>query len=235
MRSDVNAIRVAILDDHPVVHVGVGNYLKNEPSIEVAACFERSRDLFDWLMHNQVDVVMLDYTLGPEEIDGLNLVKLMATRFPDCKVLMISSSDTPATVNMTMRAGALGFVGKGEDLKEFTHAVYVVASGKAYISSELSQKILSLDGPDASSPATPVFDDKCIKSSISESSANVGLSPREFEVLRHYLSGMTVADIASKLYRSGKTVSSQKRSAFRKLGIRCDAELFALRKYIEEN
>lgn len=66
-------------------------------------------------------------------------------------------------------------------------------------------------------------------------SADLRLSPREHDVLRCYLAGMSVSDIASKFSRSRKTISTQEQSAFRKLGIRSDAELFASRKLLEES
>ncbi|KVT68463.1 response regulator transcription factor [Burkholderia ubonensis] len=235
MRPERQPIRVVILDDHAVVQFGIASYLTEQTDIEVAASFAKSRDLIRWLESNSVDVVLLDYTLGPDEIDGLNLVKLIATRFPDCKILMSSSSDTPATVNMTMRAGALGFFGKSENLRELAHAIRVVANGRPYISAELSQKMLASTTVDPSSlERSPVVDESTI-SPDSALSANLRLSPREHEVLRCYLAGMTVADIALKFSRSPKTISAQKQSAYRKLGIRSDAELFASRKMLEES
>ncbi|CAN0627440.1 two-component system, NarL family, captular synthesis response regulator RcsB [Burkholderia multivorans] len=230
MRPDHKPIRVVILDDHAVVQHGIATYLTEKTGIQVAASFTRSRDLIRWLEGNHADVVLLDYTLGPDEIDGLNLIKLVNTRFPACRILMTSSSDTPATVNMTMRAGALGFFGKSENLRELSHAIHVVASGRPYISAELAGRMAAepraaeqnADAQGAAAPASGL-------------SADLRLSPREHEVLRCYLAGMTVSDIALKFSRSRKTISAQKQSAFRKLGIRNDVELFASRKLLEEN
>ncbi len=59
-----------------------------------------------------------------------------------------------------------------------------------------------------------------------------GLSNREQEVIRCYLAGMTVSDIAKKFNRSLKTISAQKASAFRKLGVTSNNELFKLSKII---
>ncbi|MPV67076.1 cable pilus system response regulator transcription factor CblR [Burkholderia sp. BE17] len=233
MRPKHQPIRVVILDDHAVVQHGIASYLTEKTGIEVAASFAKSRDLIRWLEANHADVVLLDYTLGPGEIDGLNLVKLVNTRFPNCRILMTSSSDTPATVNMTMRAGALGFFGKSEDLGELAHAIRVVASGRSYISAELAARMESSATPDPRMADTKAAGDGTL-SPESASSADLRLSPREHEVLRCFLAGMSVSDIASKFSRSPKTISAQKQSAFRKLGIRSDAELFASRKLIEE-
>lgn len=234
MRPEHRLIRVVILDDHAVVQHGISSYLKERTDIAVVASFAKSRDLICWLETNHADVVLLDYTLGPGEIDGLNLVKLVSTRFPDCRILMTSSSDTAATVNMTMRAGALGFFGKSENLSELAHAIFVVAKGSPYISPELSGKLMSSAMPD------PRMEQKNVSSEsapVSESnlSADLRLSPREHEVLRCYLAGMSVSDIAAKFSRSSKTISTQKQAAFRKLGIRSDAELFASRKLLEKS
>lgn len=236
MRAEHQLIRVVILDDHAVVHHGISSYLAERTDIAVVASFAKSRDLICWLEANHTDVVLLDYTLGPGEIDGLNLVKLISIRFPDCKILMTSSSDTPATVNMTMRAGALGFFGKSESLSELAHAISVVAKGRPYISAELSDRLMSSAMPDPRmAEKKPVRAESALPLSDSGLSADLRLSPREHEVLRCYLAGMSVSDIAVKFSRSRKTISTQKQAAFRKLGIRSDAELFASRKLLEEN
>lgn len=232
MRTERRVIRVVILDDHAVVQHGISSFLNGRNEISVLASFANSRDLICWLEANNADVVLLDYTLGPGEIDGLNLVKLVSTRFPKCKILMTSSSDTPATVNMTMRAGALGFFGKSESLSKLPEAIFAVARGRPYVSEELSGKLMSSAMPVAKTNAAS---GEAATSSDVGGPGNLRLSPREHEVLRCYLEGMSVSYIAAKFARSCKTISTQKQAAFRKLGIRSDAELFASRKLFEEH
>jgi len=235
MRTERRVIRVVILDDHAVVQHGISSFLTGRDEISVLASFAKSRDLICWLEANDADVVLLDYTLGPGEIDGLNLVKLVSTRFPKCKILMTSSSDTPATVNMTMRAGALGFFGKSESLSKLPEAIFAVARGRPYVSEELSGKLMSSAMPDPRLAKTNAASGEAATSSDVGGPGNLRLSPREHEVLRCYLEGMSVSDIAAKFARSCKTISTQKQAAFRKLGIRSDAELFASRKLLEEH
>ncbi|WP_179400704.1 response regulator transcription factor [Burkholderia guangdongensis] len=232
MRPEQKPIRVVVLDDHAVVQHGIATYLTEKTGIEVAASFTKSRELIHWLEDNQADVVLLDYTLGPDDIDGLNLVKLVNTRFPDCKILMTSSNDMPSTVNMTMRAGALGFFGKSENLLELQHAIHVVATGRPYISASLANKMVvsrTIDPHVLDAKSVDEVDDDATPSDLFPDRR---LSPREHEVMRCYLAGMTVSDIAMKFSRSRKTISAQKQSAFRKLGIRNDVELFASRKLL---
>jgi len=60
------------------------------------------------------------------------------------------------------------------------------------------------------------------------------LSPREHEVLRCTLDGMSTSDISAKFSRAMSTISTQKKSAYQKLGIRSDAELFKIRNLLEK-
>ncbi|MGF6590101.1 helix-turn-helix domain-containing protein [Pseudomonas sp. 2835] len=66
----------------------------------------------------------------------------------------------------------------------------------------------------------------------SDAFARADLSSREQEVIRCYLAGMTVSEIAKKFNRSLKTISTQKAAAFRKLGVTSNNELFKLSKII---
>ncbi|WDD92472.1 response regulator transcription factor [Burkholderia sp. FERM BP-3421] len=227
MISNRKSITLAILDDHAAVQHGIEHYLADKTDIDVRGNFSRSRDLLRWLESHQVDVVLLDYVLGPDEIDGLNLIRLVHTRFQRCEILMTSSIEVPATVNLMMRAGAKGFIGKSQDLRELAHAVHVVARGKTYLSMELASIVPpARDGRAGREAPTVTLTSASSPAQLAETQ----LSPREHEVLRCCLNGMTVSEIAIKFSRSRKTISAQKQSAFRKLGVRNDLELFASRK-----
>ncbi|WP_323117892.1 response regulator transcription factor [Burkholderia alba] len=223
------SIKIAILDDHAACQYGIEHYLDELTEIRVSANFSRSRDLLSWLQTHEVDVVLLDYVLGPDQIDGLNLIRLIRARFARCRILMTSSIEVPATVNLMLRAGARGFVGKSQDLRELAHAIHVVAAGRTYLSVELASVVpaagRSRPGRTAGAPA-----DRDVTQPSPEQLAETPLSPREHEVLRCCLNGMTVSEIAVKFSRSRKTISAQKQSAYRKLGVRNDVELFASRK-----
>jgi two-component system, NarL family, captular synthesis response regulator RcsB len=223
MISNHKSITLAILDDHAAVQHGIEHYLSDKTSIEVRGNFSRSHDLLRWLATHEVDVVLLDYVLGPDEIDGLNLIRLVRTRFHRSAILVTSSIEVPATVNLMLRAGAKGFVGKSQDLRELAYAIQAVAHGKTYLSTELAGVV-----PVVSRRETPPV---TMPAAGSPSQlAETQLSPREHEVLRCCLNGMTVSEIALKFSRSRKTISAQKQSAFRKLGVRNDLELFASHK-----
>lgn len=124
-------IRVIVLDDHAVVRHGLAARLKQEADIEVAGMFASGRDIVRALKDAtvEVDVLLMDYSLGPTEIDGLNLIRLIRVRYPDLKILVASAHHNKATVGMVMHAGARGFVGKEEELSELVRAIRTVAAG----------------------------------------------------------------------------------------------------------
>ncbi len=223
-------IRVVVLDDHAVVRHGLGARLKQEADIEVTGMFASGRDIVQALKDNavEVDVLLMDYSLGPAEIDGLNLIRLIRVRYPDLKILVASAHHNKATVGMVMHAGARGFVGKEEELSELVRAIRTVAAGGKRLNPTLAAEMErdTLNAAPADGSATE-------SSELSALVDRPELSPKEREVLRCCLDGMSVTDIAEKFARSIKTISSQKQSAYRKLGIRTDTELFKIKHELE--
>ena len=223
-------IRVVVLDDHAVVRHGLAARLKQEADIEVTGMFASGREIVQALKDNavEVDVLLMDYSLGPAEIDGLNLIRRIVVLRPELKILVASAHHNKATVGMVMRAGAKGFVGKEEELSELVRAIRTVAAGGKRLNPTLAAEMEreTLNAAPADGAATE-------SSELSALVDRPELSPKEREVLRCCLDGMSVTDIAEKFARSIKTISSQKQSAYRKLGIRTDTELFKIKHELE--
>lgn len=216
-----NAIRIALLDDHPVVRHGLMTRLMQETDFAVVGAYARSRDLIAALRAAPVDILLIDYALGVNDIDGLTLIRTLRLHFPDCKILVASAHYNPATVALAMRAGARGFVGKEQELSELVAALRSVALGRIYLSALMAAEISSAPSEDAPDGGDSLTD-------------NSELSPREHEVLRCCLEGMSVTQIAEKYARSVKTISGQKQAALRKLGVRNDHELFKIQHQLQE-
>lgn len=219
-----NRLRIALLDDHAVVRHGLGSRLAAERDIEVVGSYGSSRELMAGLLLRQADILLLDYDLGPDELDGVSLIRALRVKFPDCPILVLSAHHEPATVALALRVGARGFVGKGEEMADLINALRRVASGAVYLSAEMSYRVAE---------ATTTCDIDATDGSA-DTLVGAALSVREREVIRCYLAGMTVTEIAEKFKRSIKTISSQKTSAFRKLGVTSNNELFKIRHTIGE-
>lgn len=222
------SIRIAILDDHAVVRHGLSARLSEESDFEIVGVYASSKEMMSALQSQsvQADIFLIDYSLGESDIDGLNLIRALKIRYPKGKILISSTHDNPATVALAMRAGAKGFVGKSQDLSELIQAIRGVMVGKQYVNEMVKIEL--------SHAATN--EDNDTKTETDHKNALTGyydLSPREREVLRCCLDGLTVTQIANKFARSVKTISGQKQAAFKKLGIRNDSELFKIQNQLK--
>lgn len=216
-------IRIALLDDHAVVRHGLVSHLAAEPGIEVVGAYESSRELMRALAQSHADILLLDFSLGRDELDGVSLIRALRARFPDCRILVLSTHHEPATVSLALRVGARGFVGKGEDMGNLMKAIRAVSAGSIYLSAEMSYQVA--DATLSGALAEGVEADDPLR--------EASLSAREQEVIRCFLAGMTVTEIAEKFHRSIKTISSQKAAAFRKLGVTSNNDLFRIRQTFE--
>lgn len=215
-------IRIALLDDHAVVRHGLANTLAAEASFEVVGIYARSRDLITGLATSPADLLLLDFSLSPDELDGVSLIRALRVKFPNCHILVLSTHHDPATVSLAMRVGARGFVGKSEDMTQLLKAIRKVAAGAVYLSTDMTYRLAE----------TVTSGTRESQGNAQDALAQAELTSREQEVIRCYLAGMTVSEIAEKFNRSIKTISTQKTSAFRKLGVTSNNELFKLNRII---
>jgi len=214
LRSTTKSIRIALLDDHAIVRHGMTLRFTKESDFELVGVYATGREMIDGLRNAPADVLLVDYSLGPTEIDGINLLQVLKIKAPTSKILVVSGHNNPATVELVMRAGARGFVAKADQLSTLVDAIRVVAAGGIY--------------EEASAAALPDEGGKAVADQAAKVEAQ-SLSPREREVIRCCLDGMSVIEIAKKFSKSRKTISTQKQAAMSKLGLQSDSELFAMR------
>ncbi|MBT9300909.1 response regulator transcription factor [Pseudomonas sp. TAE6080] len=221
--SIVSPLQIALLDDHALIREALKVRLSTESDLKVVGVYSGSPALLEALRSTAVDLLILDYQLSDGELDGLRLIQLLRSHYPQLRILVFSSVERPATVNMAIRAGANGFFGKSQETDELLFAVRTVALDRLYLSPSMAAELDSIPKMSAAaSGAEEVMDNGDPLVSYP------ALSPKEREVLRCCLEGMSVSQIAIKFLRSRKTISGQKQAALRKLNVRTDTELFKL-------
>ncbi|MFY3630768.1 response regulator [Achromobacter xylosoxidans] len=216
-------LTVAIVDDHAVVRNGLVTHLQAEMDLEITGVYASGNAMIAGLVQNPADVLLVDYALGPEEIDGISLIRALRSKFPQCRIVVLSAYSDPSTVALILRAGARGFVSKTQDMVEVLNAIRVVARGAVYLEEDMAFRL-----SEVTTNRGVVTDDN-----IEDAVLGTALSAREREVIRCFLDGMTVTQIAEKFNRSIKTISTQKASAFRKLGVSSNNGLFKIRHLID--
>ncbi|MBO0394752.1 response regulator transcription factor [Stenotrophomonas maltophilia] len=209
--------RLAMLAPHPVLRLGVEVVLCQHGGVQVCGSFTREADLLDLLQRQPdgIDLLLIDLLApyGPEQ--GLSLLRLLSRRWPLLPVLVLSAHCNASMVTMAMQAGARGFLSKGTTPAMLRRAVEVLARGGRFVPPELRTQ---LNRSRMRRTPAPVL---------------TPLSRREREVLRLVLQGCTTGEVARRFGRTASTVSTQKRTAYEKLGIHSDGELFRIRHLLE--
>lgn len=206
-----------MLAPHPVLRLGVEVVLCQHGGVQVCGSFTREADLLDLLQRQPdgIDLLLIDLLApyGPEQ--GLSLLRLLSRRWPLLPVLVLSAHCNASMVTMAMQAGARGFLSKGTTPAMLRRAVEVLARGGRFVPPELRTQ---LNRSRMRRTPAPVL---------------TPLSRREREALRLVLQGCTTGEVARRFGRTASTVSTQKRTAYEKLGIHSDGELFRIRHLLE--
>ncbi len=200
------AIRVALADDHPVARLGMQSALEEAPAIHCIGAAADSTELVSLLERSPCDVLVTDYAMPNGAFgDGLELLGYLALHFPSLRIVVMTGLDQPALIHKIDASGVSGIVKKSEDSSQVLAAVMAVYAHRRY-----------------HSPAVVDLLRRKEPRRVTE------LSPREVEVVRLFLEGLSITEIAARLGRKKQTVSTQKVTAMRKLGIERDAELYSL-------
>ncbi|WP_043201795.1 response regulator transcription factor [Paraburkholderia acidipaludis] len=203
-------IDLLVADDHPTVLVGVLHEISRVPSFNVIGTANNSTEIVETLKSSHCDILVTDYSMpGGEFGDGLMLLAFLARRFPDVKVVAFTMMDNIAMVQEMRKAGIRAIVSKRDEARHLITAINEVYAGAEYFSPSVSNVLGVKQNPH----------------SVVESPVD-RLSPKELEFLRLFASGYSVGQIADNLHRSKQTISGQKVSVKRKLGLTRDADLF---------
>jgi two-component system capsular synthesis response regulator RcsB len=210
-----DVVKVVIADDHPVILFGAEQALLKFPGIQVVARARQSTELIKVLQTAACDVLVTDLAMpGGQYGDGLPLVGYLRRNFPNLPIVVLTMLENAALLQRLRELGVTSVVNKSDDLSHIGLAVQHVSRHLEYLSPSVKA---SLDA---------------LRMNSGGKSDEVMLSRRELEVVRLFVSGMTIKEISEQLNRSIKTISTQKNTAMRKLGIDRDSELF---QYAQSN
>jgi two-component system capsular synthesis response regulator RcsB len=208
-------LRVVVADDHPVILFGAEHALLKFPGMEVVGRARQSTELVKMLQTAPCDVLVTDLAMpGGQYGDGLQLIGYLRRNFPNLPIVVLTMLENAALLKRLSELGVTSVVNKSDDLGHIGLAVQHVSRNLEYMSPSVKA---SLDA---------------LRMNSGGKTDEVMLSKRELEVVRLFVSGMTIKEISEQLNRSIKTISTQKNTAMRKLGIDRDSELF---QYAQSN
>lgn len=194
----MTAVRIAIVDDHPLFREGVRRSLAEWPDFTVVAEGGSSADAIRIAEEAKPAVMLMDISMPGS---GLEAVGEIARRAPDVRVIMLTVSERNEHVAEALRHGAKGYVLKGVGAEGLAEAVRTVAAGGTYVAPTLSAGLF-LD-----------------TSGNRQRDDMESLTTREKDVLRLVASGMSNKRIAIALDLNEKTIKHHMTRILAKLGV----------------
>lgn len=196
-------IRIAVVDDHPLLREGVASTLKADGNIDVVAIGGSSADAIRIAAEFVPDVMLLDISMPG---GGIEAARAVAESFPSIKTIMLTVSEREDDVTAAMEAGAHGYILKGVTGPDLINTVHAVSRGETYITPALAARLLhQMKRRTSSKPAQR---------------PEVELTHREEQILNEVSAGLTNKEIARKLTLSEKTVKHYMTSVLQKLQAR---------------
>ena len=194
------ALRVLVVDDHPVFRAALSAMLGATEGMEVVGEAADGLTAVSDAGRLEPDVILMDLNLP--DLDGVEATRRIVNASPHTGVLMLTMFENEAAVFAAMRAGARGYLLKGARNEQIIRAVQVIGDGEAIFSPAIATRVLSLLGT-----ATP------------RDESFPQLTLREKEIMRLIAQGMGNASIADQLVLSPKTVRNHVSHIFRKLRV----------------
>ena len=197
-------IRVLLVDDQPLIRMGLAMILEDAGDIEVVGEADDGASGVAKARALAPDVILLDIRMPV--MDGIEATRRILATEPTARVLVLTTYDTDDNAYAALRAGASGFVLKDAPVTELVQAVRAVADGHAAVAPRVTRLLLDtyarrLPGPPDAAPVA-------------------GLTPRDREVLGLVAGGLTNAEIADRLTVSEVTVKTHVSAVLGKLGLR---------------
>lgn len=201
------AIRILVVDDHPVVRQGIVGMLEEAPDLLVVGQARNGQEAIEVFQQQQPDITLMD--LRMPEIDGVAAITAICAEAVHARIIVLTTYDGDEDIYRGLRAGAKGYLLKDSEPEELLSAIRIVHKGQQYIPPIVGAKLAERMG-------TPE------------------LSDRETEVLQLLAQGKTTHEVSTILHITERTVNFHINNILSKLGVadRTQAVIIALRRGI---
>jgi DNA-binding NarL/FixJ family response regulator len=191
---------ILVVEDHPVVAEGLQKLLADNGICTTCPVAYTGKECMEILNNYLPELIFLDINLP--DVSGIDLCKTILGKYPQIKILALSSFGSRSFIQKILENGAKGYLLKNSDGEEIISAIEKVKAGNIYYSASV-KAILENKGEDG----VPL------------------LTRREQEVLKLISDGLTNNEIAGKMFISPLTVDSHRKNLLTKLGAKNTASL----------
>lgn len=194
-----------VVDDHPLIRVGIAAIVNARADMTVVAQAGTGEEALELFRRYKPDVTLMDLRLPG--IGGVEAIAAMRTTRPDARFIVVTTYDGDEDIHRALEAGAQGYIIKGMPYQTLVEAIHRVHLGKRFLPPPVANALASRM-PDSD------------------------LSPREMEVLHHLVAGRSNKEIAQTLDITEATVKSHVSTILMRLGVedRTQAVVTALQR-----
>lgn len=206
-------MKILLCDDQAVIRDGLEMLLNLEKDIQVIATAQDGAEAVELAAKQQPDLILMD--LKMPGTNGIEATRQLHARFPNIKVLVLTTYDDDEWVFDAIRAGASGYLLKDTPREKIIEAVRGTVAGRSFVDPAVAGKLLNQVASNQTQP-TSLLTDK--------------LTERETDVLRLIAKGFNNGEIANQLHLSEGTVRNHVSAILEKLGVsdRTQAAIIAI-------
>ena len=190
MASDLREIRILAVDDHALLRKGISVLISAEPDMKLVAEASSGQEAIAEFKKHRPDITLMD--LQMPEMSGIECIIAIRSEFPNARIIVLTTYPGDVQVHRALKAGARGYLLKGQVNRDLPEVIRAVHSGQKRIPPEIAI-------------------------ALAEHTAEDDLSSREIEVLRLIAAGNANKEVASKLCIAEETVKSHVTNILAKL------------------
>lgn len=207
-RNPSEKIKVFVVDDHAVLRRGLAQLIEADGGMVLCGEAAAAPEALEKMEKALPDVAVVDISL--RDSSGIELIKDIKIRWPETAVLVLSMHDESFYAERVLRAGAMGYVTKGEASEKVIEGIRRILRGEVYVSDKVAAKMIG----------------KFVKGAPGSKDFSMdALSDRELEVFELLGQGLATRQIAQRLHLSVKTIDTHRENIKRKLNIANASEL----------
>ena len=191
--------KILIVDDHPLIAKSLAQIIGESNIGVVAGVVGTVKDCLTYLATNHIEIVLLDINLP--DGSGLDLCKVITVKYPNIKILAISSFSEYTIIRKMLEYGATGYILKNSMPEEVIQGIETISNGNTFLCHEIDI-LMNKKGND-----------------------QIFLTPRESDLLKYICEGFTNPEIAEKMFLGVETINSYRKNLLFKLNARNTAVL----------
>jgi DNA-binding NarL/FixJ family response regulator len=187
-------MKLLIVDDDKLIQKSLSLTLSREDDIEVIGCACDGGEAVKICGENQPDVVLMDIRMP--NVDGIAATRLIKQRYPDVRIMMLTTFDDKPNIQQALAAGADGYLIKTDKNADIAGKLRIMIDGTGVLGADVLKKLTA-----------------------TENHALEQLTPRERDIARLVAQGLTNKEIANQLFLSEGTVRNNLAVVMEKLGV----------------